>query len=233
MGEEPEEPEEAEEVKREPEEVKREPEEEGLLLPRETLLSAGIHIGTRMKTKDMIQFIYRVRPDSLFVLDIKKTDERVRVASKFLARFEPSKIVVVASRTYSRLPTEKFAELTGAQAMTGRFIPGSFSNPLYADKLEPQVVLVSDPRADYQAVKEASALGLPVVALCSTDNEFEGVDLIIPTNNKGKRALAMIYWLLARQVLRERGDIPPDGDLSSSVDDFEAKLVPEQQGGEE
>ena len=221
--------EEAEEL----EEVKEETEEEGMLLPRDTLLSAGIHIGTRMKTKDMSKFIYRVRPDGLFVLDIKKTDERVRIAGKFLSRFDPSRIVVVAARFYSRLPAEKFSELIGATAVTGRFIPGTFSNPLYADRLEPQVVLVSDPRADSQAVKEASTLGVPVVALCSTDNDFEGIDLVIPTNNKGRRALAVIYWLLARQILRERGDLPPEGDLEVPIEDFEMKLVVEQQSSEE
>ncbi|MFQ6081530.1 MAG: 30S ribosomal protein S2 [Candidatus Bathyarchaeia archaeon] len=198
--------------------------EEELLLPRDTLLSAGIHIGTRMKTRDMDPFIYRVRPDGLFVLDVKKTDERVRVAAKFLARFEPSKIAAVAARLYGRDPVRRFCEVTGATPIIGRFIPGLFSNPLYPDHIEPGVVIVSDPRADVQAVREASSIGIPVIALCSTDNDFRDVDLAIPTNNKGRRALAVIYWLLARQILRERGEIPPDGDIDLSADDFEVKL---------
>ena len=98
------------------------------------------------------------------------------------------------------------------------------SNPLYPNRLEPNVIIVSDPKADVQAVKEASNIGIPVVALCSTDNDFSFVDLVIPTNNKGRRALAVIYWLLARQILRERGDILPDGDLSQTIEDFEIKL---------
>ena len=197
---------------------------EELLLSRDTLLSAGIHIGTRMKTRDMSPFIYRVRPDGLFVLDVKKTDERVRVTAKFLARFEPPKIAAVAARLYGRDPVKRFCEVTKATPITGRFIPGLFSNPLYPDRIEPGVVIVSDPRADVQAVKEASSIGIPVIALCSTDNDFSDVDLTIPTNNKGRRALAVIYWLLARQILRERGEIPPDGDMGLSVDDFEVKL---------
>jgi small subunit ribosomal protein S2 len=200
------------------------PSGEELLLPRDTLLSAGIHIGTRMRTKDMDPFIYRVRPDGLFVLDVKKTDERVRVTAKFLARFEPPKIAAVAARLYGRDPVKRFCEVTGATPILGRFIPGLFSNPLYPHRIEPGVVIVSDPRADVQAVREASSIGIPVIALCSTDNDFRDVDLAIPTNNKGRRALAVIYWLLARQILRERGEIPPDGDLSFSVDDFEVKL---------
>ena len=202
---------------------------EALLLSQDVLLSAGIHIGTRVKTKDMGPFIYRVRGDGLFVLDLKKTDERIRSAAKFLARFEPSKIAVAAARLYAREPVAKFSEIIGATPITGRFIPGMILNPIYPDRIEPDVMLVSDPRADLQAVKEASSMGIPVVALCSTDNDFGYLDLVIPTNNKGRRALAVIYWLLARQILRERGEIPPDGDIPLSIEDFEVKLVERSQ----
>jgi len=201
---------------------------EELLLPQDTLLSAGIHIGTRMKTKDMDPFIYRVRPDGLFVLDVKKTDERIRIAARFLARFEPSKVVAVAARLYGREPVKRFCEVIGATPVIGRFIPGLLSNPLYSGRIEPNVVIVSDPKADVQAVKEAGVLGVPVIALCSTDNDFAGVDFVIPTNNKGRRALAVVYWLLARQILRERGALPPDGSPAISIDDFEVKLTREE-----
>jgi len=204
--------------------------EEELLLPQDTLLSAGIHIGTRMKTKDIEQFIYRVRPDGLFVLDVKKTDERLRIAAKFLARFDPPKIAAAAARLYAQEPVKKFCEVTGAIPIAGRFIPGLLSNPLYPNRIEPDVLIVSDPRADSQAVKEASSVGTPIVALCSTDNEFSGVDLVIPTNNKGRRALAVIYWLLARQILREKGELPLDKDLPLTIEDFEAKMLREEEG---
>jgi small subunit ribosomal protein S2 len=202
---------------------------EELLLPRDTLLSAGIHIGTRMKTGDMEQFIYRVRPDGLFVLDVKKTDDRIRVAARFLARFEPAKIAAAAARLYAQEPVKKFCEVTKTTPVIGRFIPGLLSNPLYPHRIEPDVLIVSDPRADFQAVREASTVGIPVVALCSTDNEFADVDLVIPTNNKGRRALAVIYWLLARQILRERGELPPDKDPPATIEDFEAKITREEE----
>ena len=204
------------------------PSEEELLLPQDTLLSAGIHIGTRTKTTDMVPFIYRVRPDGLFVLDVKKTDERIRIAAKFLARFDPSKIVAVAARLYGREPATKFCEITGAIPVIGRFIPGMLSNPIYPGRIEPSVAIVSDPKADAQAVREGSIMGIPIIALCSTDNDFRDVDLIIPTNNKGRRALAVIYWLLARQIMREKGEIPPDGDISLTIEDFEVKLTREE-----
>ncbi|UCE16630.1 MAG: 30S ribosomal protein S2, partial [Candidatus Bathyarchaeota archaeon] len=149
--------------------------EEELLLPQDTLLSAGIHIGTRTKTTDMLPFIYRIRPDGLFVLDVKKTDDRIRAVAKFLARFDPSKVVAVAARLYGRDPVRKFCEVTGAIPVIGRFIPGMLSNPIYPKRIEPGVVIVSDPKADAQVVREASIMGIPVVALCSTDNEFRDV----------------------------------------------------------
>jgi small subunit ribosomal protein S2 len=205
------------------------PPQEELLLPRDTLLSAGIHIGTRIKTLDMEPFIYRVRPDGLFVLDVKKTDDRIRVAAKFLARFDPPKVAVAASRLYAQEPIKKFCEVTGATPLIGRFIPGQLSNPLYTKRIEPEVIVVSDPRADAQAVKEASKVGIPIVALCSTDNEFAGVDLVIPTNNKGRRALAVVFWLLARQMLRERGELAFDKDPAVTIEDFEAKITREEE----
>ena len=203
--------------------------EEALLLPIESLLSAGIHIGTRIKKKTMDPFIYRVRSDGLFVLDVKQTDERIRMAAKFVAKFEPSKVVAVSSRLYGQTPVKQFCEQIGAVPISGRFLPGLFSNPNHSSHLEAGLVIVTDPRADRQAVKEASLAGIPVIALCDTDNDFSEIDLVIPINNKGRRALATVYWLLARQTLRERGDLASDEDLSASIDSFETKLVESQE----
>jgi len=182
-----------------------------------------------MKTLDMEPFIYRVRPDGLFVLDVKKTDDRIRVTAKFLSRYEHAKVAVAATRLYAQEPIKMFCKLTGATPLIGRFIPGQLSNPQYPGRIDPEVIVVSDPRADAQAVKEAGRVGIPIVALCSTDNEFAGVDLVIPTNNKGRRALAVIFWLLARQLLRERGEIGPDKDPPVTIDDFEAKVTREEE----
>lgn len=200
-------------------------EEIDFLLPLDTFLSAGIHIGTRIKTQDMVPFIYRVRPDGLFVLDIQKIDERIRMAAKFIAKFEPSKVVVVSSRLYGKTPVQKFSEITRSIPIIRRFLPGLFSNPIHSYHLDVNIVVVTDPKADHQAVKEAALVGIPVIALCDTEDDFTNIDLVIPVNNKGRRALATVYWLLARQVLRERGEIPIDGDLSTPIEDFEIKLA--------
>lgn len=129
------------------------PKVENLLLPLEELLAAGLHIGTRIKTGDMEQYIYRVRPDGLFILNIGKTDEKIRSAAKFIAKFDPDRVLTVSSRIYGKTPIEKFCELTRTRSMVGRFMPGLISNPLQRRHAEPQLIMVTDPRADFQARK--------------------------------------------------------------------------------
>ncbi|MEE8402616.1 MAG: 30S ribosomal protein S2 [Candidatus Hydrothermarchaeaceae archaeon] len=183
---------------------------EDQLTTLDNYLAAGIHIGTQQKNADMKPYIYRVRDDGLYVLDVKKTDSKIREAAKFLSKFPPEKILVVSRRQYGQLPVEDFAKLTGATAIAGRFIPGTLTNPNLKSFIEPDVLLVTDPRGDGQGLKEANKIGIPVVALCDTDNSIASVDLVIPTNNKGKKALVIVYWLLTRETLRERGQLPED-----------------------
>ena len=197
------------------------PVNENLLLPQEILLSAGVHIGTRVKTKDMEPFIYKVRPDGLYVLDMEQMNERIKVASKFLSRMNLNKLVVASGKRYGRSPVEKFCEAIGCKAITGRFTSGTFTNPVFAGFFEPTVVIVTDSLADDQIVEEASQCGVPVIALASTDNSKSNVDLVIPMNNKGRRALAIAFWLIAREILKERGELPASGEMKYTIDDFE------------
>ena len=197
---------------------------ENLLLPQEILLSAGVHIGTRIKTQDMEPFIYKVRPDGLFVLDMEQMNERIKMAARFLSRLDLSKVVVASSKRYGRNPVEKFGEVLGCRSYIGRFTSGSFTNPEYADFFEPVTVIVTDSLADQQIVEEASQIRIPVVALCSTDNSLKNVDLVIPVNNKGRRSLAIVYWLLVREIMRERGTLPASGEFGATIEDFETTL---------
>ncbi len=197
---------------------------DNLLLPQEILLSAGVHIGTRIKTKDMEPFIYKVRPDGLFVLDMEQMNDRVKIVAKFLSRLDLSKVCVASSKRYGRNPVEKFSDIIGCKSYTGRFTSGTFTNPVYAEFFEPQAVIVTDSLADQQIVEEAGLIGVPVIALCSTDNSLSNVDLVVPVNNKGRRSLAIVYWLLAREILRETGQLPLSGEFGSSIEDFETTL---------
>ena len=149
----------------------------------------------------MKRFIYRVRGDGLYILDIRETDDRIKTAARFLSQYEAPKILVVTSRQYGQYPARKFAETIGGIAATGRFIPGKLTNQNLNGYMEPEVVVVTDPIGDSQAIKEAVQCGIPIVALCDTNNMTSYIDLVIPTNNKGRKALSMIYYLLTREML--------------------------------
>jgi small subunit ribosomal protein S2 len=175
------------------------------LIPVEEYLAAGVHIGTQQKSEDMKKFIYRVRGDGLYILDIRETDARIKTVAKFLNQYEAPDILVVTSRQYGQYPAKKFADTIGAMSATGRFIPGLLTNPVLDGYIEPKAIVVTDPIGDAQVINEAVQCGIPVVALCDTNNMTKFVDLVIPTNNKGRKALSMIYFLLTREMLHLRG----------------------------
>jgi len=198
--------------------------EQTMMVTEEIYMTSGVHIGTRQKTADIKEFIYKVRNDGLYIIDVKKTDERIKATAKFLAKYDPSKILVVSVRQYGQKPVRKLGEMTGIQVLDGRFQPGTLTNPNAKTFLEPEIILLTDPLADIQALHEAKNIGIPVIALCDTNNETKYIDYVIPTNNKGRRALALIYWLLARAILREQGKIQSDEEFTTTVEDFEAEI---------
>lgn len=189
------------------------------LVPIDEYLAAGVHIGTQQKTENMMKFVYRVRTDGLYVLDIQSTDERIKLVANFLSKYEPSRILVVSARQYGQYPAMKFAKAIGARAMVGRFIPGTLTNPTVEAFFEPDVIIVTDPAGDAQVIKEAVNIGIPVVALCDTNNMTSNVDMVIPTNNKGRKALSLIYWLLAREIAKTNGTY-----FNYQFEDFEAGI---------
>jgi small subunit ribosomal protein S2 len=195
-----------------------------LLVPEDVYLTSGVHIGTQQKSADMKKFIFKVRSDGLYVMDVKQTDARIRAAAKFLARFPGDHILVSSARQYGQKPAKVFAKTIGTKVFAGRFVPGTMTNPMLPEYLEPEVLLVTDPAADQQAVAEAMNIGIPIVALCDANNETRNVDLVIPTNNKGRRALACVYWLLTREILKEKGLIKTYDEFKLTMDDFEASL---------
>jgi small subunit ribosomal protein S2 len=195
-----------------------------LLIPEDVYLTSGVHIGTQQKSADMKEFIFKVRNDGLYVLDVKKTDERIRIASKFLSKFDPQRILIVSARQYGQKPAKVFAKSIGAMVVAGRFIPGSLTNPILPKFTEPEVLFVTDPAADEQALREALNIGVPIVGICDANNETKYVDLVIPSNNKGRRALATIYWLLTREIMKAKGQVASDEDFQMTVEEFEASL---------
>ncbi|MEA3201801.1 MAG: small subunit ribosomal protein [Thermoplasmata archaeon] len=194
------------------------------LVPEDQYLSCGVHIGTQQKNADMEEFIYRVRNDGLFVLDVKKTDERLRAAAKMIARYDPGKVLFVSARQYGQKPIRMLAKQVGAVAIAGRFMPGTLTNPQTSQFIEPELIVLTDPAGDAQSMREALNIGIPIIALADTNNETRNVDVVIPTNNKGRRSLALVYWILTREVLKAQGKLASDSDFTLTVDDFEAQL---------
>ena len=195
-----------------------------LLVAEDMYLTSGVHIGTQQKSADMRRFIFKVRTDGLYVLDIKSTDDRIRTAAKFIAGFDPDRVLVVCQRQYGQKPAKMFAKNVGARSMVGRFVPGTLTNPHLPTFFEPDIIVVTDPSADQQALREAVNVGIPVVALSDANNELKFVDLAIPANNKGRRSLALVYWLLTREVLKAENVIKKDDEFLLELDEFEASL---------
>tara|TARA_Y100000813_G_scaffold25587_1_gene16371 strand:- start:4 stop:618 length:615 start_codon:yes stop_codon:yes gene_type:complete len=196
-----------------------------LLIDEDTFLTCGVHIGTKQKSKDMEPYVYKVRDDGLRILNVNMTSEKVVEAAQFLKDFDPKDVLVVSARQYGWKPATKFAESCGFECIAGRFTPGRLTNPEMRFFIEPKVIVLTDPAADAQAFREATNIKIPVIAMCDSNNLTKNVDIVIPGNNKGRRSLALIYWLLSREILRIRGELAADEDLEETIDDFEAPLI--------
>ena len=196
-----------------------------LLIDEDTFLTCGVHIGTKQKSKDMEPYVYKVREDGLRILNVNMTSEKVVEAAQFLKEFDPKDVLIVSARQYGWKPATKFAEACGFECIAGRFTPGRLTNPEMRFFIEPKVIVLTDPAADAQAFREATNINIPVIAMCDSNNLTKNVDVVIPGNNKGRRSLALIYWLLSREILRIRGELGADEDLEETIDDFEAPLI--------
>ena len=155
-------------------------------------------------------------------MDLKKLDERLRLAGQLLAKYPLAEVFIIGNKDNARKPIQKFCELTGATALVGRFTPGRFTNPAREDFCEPKIVIVTDPSVDRQAVREAFAIHVPVLAFCDTNNATHYVDLVIPTNNKGRKSIALMYYLLAREVMKATGAISGNEAFTTTPQEFEA-----------
>ncbi|MEK0368467.1 MAG: 30S ribosomal protein S2 [Nitrosopumilus sp.] len=195
---------------------------------KKKILATGIRVGTQVKTKFMKPFITKASPEGLYMLDLDITLEKIKAAAKFINRVGTDKLIVCSGRQYAETPIEKFCEMLDSKKLVGRFMPGTLTNPSLPYYIEPKLVLISDPQVDEQAITEATNAGIPVIGIANTDNITSKLDVIIPANNRGRKALATVYWLLVRQILIERGELKENEPMKYEIDDFETKITEEE-----
>jgi small subunit ribosomal protein S2 len=195
---------------------------------KKKILTTGIRVGTQVKTKFMKSFITKASPEGLYMLDLDITLEKIKTAAKFINRLGIDKLIVCSGRQYAETPIEKFCEMLDSKKLLGRFMPGTLTNPSLPYYIEPKLVFISDPQVDEQAIIEATNAGIPVIGIANTDNITSNLDVIIPANNRGRKALATVYWLLVRQILIERGELKEEESMKYEIDDFETKITEEE-----
>ena len=195
---------------------------------KKMVLSTGIRVGTQVKTKFMVPFITKASPEGLYMLDLDITLEKIKTVAKFINRLGTDNLIVCSGRQYAETPIEKFCEMLGAKKLLGRFMPGTLTNPSLPYYIEPKLVFISDPQVDEQAIIEATNAGIPIVGIANTDNLTSNLDVIIPANNRGRKALATVYWLLVRQILIEKGELKENESMKYQIDDFETKITEEE-----
>ena len=189
--------------------------EESLLVAQDLYLKSGIHIGTKFRTKYMEQFIYKTRPDGLSVLNLQKIDERIRLAANLLSQYEPLDILILSRRENGWKAVKKFGDVTGVKMFAGRYPPGILTNPALDIFMEVKIIMVTDSWPDRNAILDAIKIGIPVVALCDTNNTSNNIDLVVPCNNKGKKSLGLLFYILAKEFQTRKGK-----EFTAPLEDF-------------
>jgi len=172
------------------------------------MLAATTHLGANNSETTMEQYIFKTKQDGINIINLKKTWEKLVLAARAIAAIDnPADVFVVSCRQTAQRAVLKTARYIGATPIAGRFTPGAFTNQIQAAFREPRLLIIADPRADHQPVTESSYANIPIIGFCNVDSPTKFIDIAIPCNNKSTASIGLMWWFLAREVLRLRGTI--------------------------
>lgn len=198
---------------------------EDTLVPIEDYLKSSIHLGTRVITPDMRQYVYKRRADGLAVLNTSLIDKKLRDAVDYLSQFSPEDIILVCKREVGWKAALLFSKVTKIRTFTKKYPPGILTNPKLDTFIETKLVFISDPWLDKNALADANNIGVPVLSVCDTNNYTQGITKKIIGNNKSAKSLGIIFYLMAKLYVEKRGLDSKVPDISEFIDDWD-KLEP-------
>jgi len=190
------------------------------------MLACGVHLGSDNLDASMIRYVHKRNEKGIHIIDLRKTWEKLVLAARVIVAIEnPKDVCVVAlspasQPSFAQRAVLKFANYIGCRSIAGRITPGTFTNQRQSHYMEPRLLITSDPRIDHQPIMEASYVNLPVISFANTQHSLRGIDVAVPCNTSGKNSIALMYWLLAREVLRLRDSVARDKDWEVMIDMF-------------
>jgi len=179
--------------------------DETILTPLEDYIKTASYLGTKVITPSMRKYVYRRRLDGLAILNTLLVDKKLKEGIDFVKHFKPEDWVLICKREAGWRAVKMFSELTGVRVFTKKYPAGILTNTELPNFFETKMILICDPWMDKNALKDAKRVRVPVAGICDTNNHTTDIDVVMIANNKSNKSLGLIFWLLAREYMKEHG----------------------------